>query len=122
MKMRSRDSIVNKATSYGWATEVSEFRVPTKPRIFSFPRCPHRLWGLPSLRWVTGARNFICESHVSVDRPVCPSRDSNPYINILDTICAVFVKYMHTSRGYLRNHAFTNTCPTPRDILNRYTS
>jgi hypothetical protein len=33
----------------GWTNEGSEFRVPVRSRIFSFPRRPDWLWGPPNL-------------------------------------------------------------------------
>jgi hypothetical protein len=46
---RSRDSVVGIATGYGLDNRGVGVRIPARTRIFTSPRCPHRLWGLPSL-------------------------------------------------------------------------
>jgi hypothetical protein len=47
--MRSRDSVVGTATSYGLDDRGVAVRVPVGSRIFSSPRRPDRFWGPPSL-------------------------------------------------------------------------
>jgi hypothetical protein len=45
-RQESRDSSV---TGYALNEGGVRVRVPVRSRIFSFPRCPDRLWGPPSL-------------------------------------------------------------------------
>jgi hypothetical protein len=45
----SRDSVVGIAIGYGLEERGVGVRVPVVSRIFSSPRRPDRLWGLPSL-------------------------------------------------------------------------
>jgi hypothetical protein len=43
------DSAVGIATGYGLNDRGVGVQVPVGSRIFSFPRCPDRLWGPPNL-------------------------------------------------------------------------
>jgi hypothetical protein len=45
----SRHSVVGIATGYGLDDREVGVRVPVVLRIFSFPRCPDRLWCSPNL-------------------------------------------------------------------------
>jgi hypothetical protein len=49
LSLRSRDSIVRIATSYGLNDRGVGVRVPLGSRIFSSSRRPDRLWGPPNL-------------------------------------------------------------------------
>jgi hypothetical protein len=49
------DSAVGIATGYGLGDRGVGVRVPVEPRVFSSPRRPDRLWGLPPIQWVSGA-------------------------------------------------------------------
>jgi hypothetical protein len=48
-RIESRDSAVGIATGYGLDGRGVGVRVPVQSRIFCSPRCPDRLWDLPSL-------------------------------------------------------------------------
>jgi hypothetical protein len=49
LRSRSRDSSVGISTAYGLDDREVEIRVPVGSRIFSYLRCPDRLWGPPNL-------------------------------------------------------------------------
>jgi hypothetical protein len=49
MNLRSRDSVVDIATSYGLDDREVGIRVPVVSRIFSSPRRPDRFWGPANL-------------------------------------------------------------------------